>query len=121
MDWTATMLDIAKVKTTDGITFDGISLLSHFKDSRSITPRKLFWRTSNWSLQDAYRSEKWKYLKLSTFDNTDLSNVKLHVNAGISLFWNTGLTSAEIVIDGQKHSLDIFNQSPELLLPAAPM
>ncbi|MFK5971658.1 MAG: sulfatase-like hydrolase/transferase [Flavobacteriaceae bacterium] len=63
MDWTVTMLDIAQINTTEDFAFDGISLLSHFKDSRSITPRQLFWRTSNWSLQDAYRSENWKYLK----------------------------------------------------------
>ena len=63
MDWTVTMLDIAQINTTEDFAFDGISLLSHFKDSRLITPRQLFWRTSNWSLQDAYRSENWKYLK----------------------------------------------------------
>jgi len=63
MDWTVTMLEVAQANTLENIAFDGISLLSHFKDNSSITPRKLYWRTSNWELQDAYRSDNWKYLK----------------------------------------------------------
>jgi len=63
MDWTVTMLDVAQAITSENIAFDGLSLLSHFKDNSSTTPRKLYWRSSNWELQDAYRSNNWKYLK----------------------------------------------------------
>jgi len=61
MDWTVTILDAAASKYNT-LNFDGISLLSHFNHPDKIVPRKFYWRVSNRSRAEAYRSGDWKYL-----------------------------------------------------------
>lgn len=55
LDLMPTMLDLAEVKTPDGLKFDGVSLRSVLLENRDIGPRKLFWkgqamRDGNWKL-----------------------------------------------------------------------
>lgn len=63
MDWTVTILDASSAKYPDTLQFDGISLLSHFRDPEKTTPRKFYWRLSNRTKQEAYRTGDWKYLR----------------------------------------------------------
>lgn len=63
MDWTVTMLAAAGAVVPDGVVFDGINLMPHFKGVDSIVPRTFYWRTSNEIRADALRSGNWKYLK----------------------------------------------------------
>lgn len=66
MDWTVTMLQLAEVTIPEGVSFDGINLLSVLQGDVSTTPRTLFWRIGKQganNLQNAYRDGDWKYLK----------------------------------------------------------
>jgi len=63
MDWTVTMLDLAKSKIPEDLEFDGMSLIPVFSDVQFNTERTLYWRTSNYRLHDALRKGNWKYLK----------------------------------------------------------
>ena len=63
MDWTVTMLDLAKATIPKDLVFDGMSLLPVFQDVHFNTERTLYWRTSNFSLYDALRKGNWKFLR----------------------------------------------------------
>ena len=62
MDWTVTMLSLAKVEIPSGLVFDGMNLIPHLTENTTVVPRTFYWRTSNYSKQDAFRSGDWKYL-----------------------------------------------------------
>ena len=64
LDWTATMLAVAGIKT--GAEIDGASLLPHLRGDAAITERTVFWRSNRWGLQHAARQGNWKYLRLDT-------------------------------------------------------
>lgn len=66
MDWTVSILDLAKAFIPEDVSFDGISLVEHLKGNATVNPRKLFWRNGRQGsdgLQNAYRDGDWKYLK----------------------------------------------------------
>ena len=63
MDWTVTMLSLAKVEVPSNLVFDGMNLIPHLTENSTIIPRSFYWRTSNVRNQDAFRSGDWKYLK----------------------------------------------------------
>jgi arylsulfatase A-like enzyme len=63
MDWTVTMLSLAKAEMPSDVVFDGMNLIPHLTENAPVIPRTLYWRTSNYSKQDAFRSGDWKYLK----------------------------------------------------------
>jgi len=66
MDWTVTMLALAKAEIPRDLAFDGMNLTPHLQGNTSVTPRKLYWRTGEQHTddqQDAYRDGDWKYLK----------------------------------------------------------
>lgn len=64
MDWTVTMLSLAKAEIPSDLVFDGMNLIPHLTENAPVVPRTLYWRTSNVRKQDAYRNGDWKYLKL---------------------------------------------------------
>lgn len=74
MDWTITMLSMAKVDIPKDIVFDGIDLIPHLTENTTVVPRIFYWRTSNFRIQDAIRSGDWKYLK-SADGNEHLFNI----------------------------------------------
>jgi arylsulfatase A-like enzyme len=61
MDWTATMLDAARVAPHAAYAMDGVSLLPLFADAEWAPQRDLYWRM-NHRQQRALRSGRWKYL-----------------------------------------------------------
>jgi len=66
MDWTATMLGLAKAEVPNDIKYDGIDLTSHLNGEKPPIPREFFWRFGKQgaeNFQNAYRSNVWKYLK----------------------------------------------------------
>jgi len=64
MDWTRTILGVANVKINDSMSMDGIDLLQHCLDPKSLVSRKFFWRVSNYRSHSAFRYENYKYLKI---------------------------------------------------------
>ena len=63
MDWTVTILDVSQSVYPDTLRFDGMGLVSHFRDPGKTTPRTFYWRTSNRSTANALRHGEWKYLQ----------------------------------------------------------
>jgi len=65
MDWTATMLDAARVPPHSGFPLDGVSLLPALSASPSPAPfnRDLFWRMKHREQAATVRG-KWKYLRV---------------------------------------------------------
>jgi arylsulfatase A-like enzyme len=61
MDWTATLLEAAGVKSKS-FALDGISLLPQLQGTEP-KPRTLYWRTTQRSSHSALRAGDWKYLK----------------------------------------------------------
>lgn len=62
MDWTATILSVAKLKVNQAFAFDGIDLMPVMTGEK-IKERKLFWRTYQRKKQKAIRQGDWKYLQ----------------------------------------------------------
>jgi arylsulfatase A-like enzyme len=60
MDWTATMLALAKVDAAALRSLDGIDLMPVIKGSSPVNDRTFFWRIYS---QDAVRQGKWKYVR----------------------------------------------------------
>jgi arylsulfatase A-like enzyme len=60
MDWTATMLAVAKVESSANHSLDGIDLMPVLTGARPIFDRTFFWRIYS---QDAVRDGKWKYVR----------------------------------------------------------
>jgi len=63
MDWTVTILNAAQVKLDNDLKFDGINLLPILKGEKQEVKRNLYWRITNRSRSNAYRSGAWKYIK----------------------------------------------------------
>jgi len=61
MDWTVTILNAAKVPITPDMKFDGTDLLPVLQGGKTFD-RNLYWRISNRTRWNAYRSGEWKYL-----------------------------------------------------------
>lgn len=60
MDWTTTMVAVAKANAPAGHSFDGIDLLPVIKGASGVTDRTFFWRIYS---QDAVRDGNWKYVR----------------------------------------------------------
>ncbi len=68
MDWTVTMLEIAKAQIPNDLNFDGISMVDHLMGNKPKIDRQILWRFGKQgaeNLQNAYRDGDWKYLKMS--------------------------------------------------------
>ena len=63
MDWTVTVLDIAKVKPPQGHGLDGVSMKQTFENAAMSFARPMHWRMKH-KQQRAYRYGDWKYLKI---------------------------------------------------------
>ncbi len=63
MDWTATILALAKAKPAAGFPLDGIDLMPVCRDRKKVTTRTLYWRVFQRNKQKAMRDGDWKYLK----------------------------------------------------------
>jgi arylsulfatase A-like enzyme len=63
MDWTVTMLMLAKAEIPSDLVFDGMNLIPQLTANAPVIPRTFYWRTSQYTKQDAFRSGDWKYLK----------------------------------------------------------
>jgi arylsulfatase A-like enzyme len=63
MDWTTTMLKVAKAKPNKQFPLDGIDLMPVLKAKVSNIDRTLYWRVFQRNKQKAVRDGKWKYLK----------------------------------------------------------
>ena len=63
MDWTATILAIAKTKPDPNFPLDGIDLMPVCKGEKNFTTRTLYWRMFQRNPQKAIRDGNWKYLK----------------------------------------------------------
>ena len=63
MDWTATILAIAKTKPDPHFPLDGIDLMPVCKGEKNLTTRTLYWRMFQRNPQKAIRDGNWKYLK----------------------------------------------------------
>lgn len=65
MDWTATMLKIARADIPEDLALDGMDLTGYLKGIEEITTRKFYWRyglSNSGQEQDAYRDGDWKYI-----------------------------------------------------------
>ncbi len=67
MDWSATMLDIAKTSAHPDFPLDGVSMASVLKDTTHRFDRPLFWRMNHRG-QRAHRDGDWKYLRVDGND-----------------------------------------------------
>jgi len=63
MDWTATILALAKTKPDPNFPLDGIDLMPVCKGEKNLTTRTLYWRMFQRNQQKAIRDGNWKYLK----------------------------------------------------------
>ena len=63
LDWTATILDLAKGKFSSQYPPDGISLLPFLTGERKQMPRTFYWRLFQRNQQKAMRDGDWKWLK----------------------------------------------------------
>lgn len=75
MDWTATILDAARGSVPDAMQTDGISLLPILLEEKPVFDRNFYWRITNRSRWEAYRSGNLKYL--STPDGEGLYNLAI--------------------------------------------
>ena len=67
MDWSATMLDVAKTAAHPDFPLDGVSMASVLKDATQRFDRPLFWRMNHRG-QRAHRDGDWKYLRVDGND-----------------------------------------------------
>ena len=67
MDWVATFLDAAGVKSHPDYPLDGVSLLSVLKNPAKTFERELYWKMLFRS-QKALRAGDWKYLSVEGDD-----------------------------------------------------
>lgn len=63
MDWTATILSLAKAKPIDAFPLDGIDIMPAISNSNKETPRTLYWRIFQRNQHKAMRDGNWKYLQ----------------------------------------------------------
>ena len=63
MDWTATILTLAKTKADPKFPLDGIDLMPVITGKKKPVARTLYWRMFQRSKQKAIRDGNWKYLK----------------------------------------------------------
>ncbi len=63
MDWTATILALAKAKLEPKLYLDGINLMSYLTERKRPVNRTFYWRVSQRNQQKAIRDGYWKYLK----------------------------------------------------------
>lgn len=63
MDWTATILALAKAKLDPGFPLDGIDLAPVITGKKKPVARTFYWRMSQRNPQKAIRDGNWKYLK----------------------------------------------------------
>lgn len=63
MDWTATILTLAKTKPDPGFPLDGIDLMPVCRGEKNLATRTLYWRMFQRNQQKAIRDGNWKYLK----------------------------------------------------------
>ena len=63
LDWTATILDLAKGKPSSQFPPDGRSLLPFLTGERNLTPRTFYWRLFQRNQQKAMRDGDWKWLQ----------------------------------------------------------
>jgi arylsulfatase A-like enzyme len=63
MDWTATILALAKASPPKNISLDGIDLMPVLAGKQKEINRTLYWRISQRTNNSALRDGKWKYLK----------------------------------------------------------
>jgi len=67
MDWSATVLDIARAAADPACPLDGVSLLAVLKDPRHTFARPMHWRMNHRG-QRALRDGDWKYLRVDGND-----------------------------------------------------
>ena len=63
MDWTATILALAKTKADPNFPLDGIDLMPVCKGEKDPVERTFYWRVFQRNRQNAIRDGNWKYLK----------------------------------------------------------
>ncbi|MGZ5221108.1 MAG: hypothetical protein ACXWC7_13560, partial [Chitinophagaceae bacterium] len=63
MDWTATILALAKAKADPGFPLDGIDLAPVITGKKEPIERTFYWRMFQRNPQKAIRDGNWKYLK----------------------------------------------------------
>jgi arylsulfatase A-like enzyme len=63
MDWTATILAVAKARPDPAFPLDGIDLLRLVSGHKKIKPRTFYWRLFQEFKQKAIRDGDWKYLQ----------------------------------------------------------
>jgi arylsulfatase A-like enzyme len=63
MDWTATILALAKAKPNSKLPLDGINLMPVCTGRKRPIARTFYWRVSQRNQQKAIRDGNWKYLK----------------------------------------------------------
>ena len=63
MDWTATILSLAKAKPDPKFPLDGIDLMPVCRNLKKTVARTLYWRVFQRNQQKALREGNWKYLK----------------------------------------------------------
>jgi arylsulfatase A-like enzyme len=66
MDWTATILSIAKTRAHPDFPLDGINLLPVLTGKKKEIQRTLYWRTTQRKKSEAIREGNWKYLQDET-------------------------------------------------------
>ena len=63
MDWTATILALAKTKADPGFPLDGTDLMPVCTGKKKSFDRTFYWRVSQRNQQKAIRDGNWKYMK----------------------------------------------------------
>ena len=66
MDWTKTILSIAKIKPDPDFPLDGIDLMPILTGKKKEIQRTLYWRTFQRRKSAAIREGDWKYLQDDT-------------------------------------------------------
>jgi arylsulfatase A-like enzyme len=63
MDWTATILSLAKAEAEPKFPLDGIDVMPIMTGKKKETERTLYWRISQRKQHKAMRDGKWKYFQ----------------------------------------------------------
>jgi arylsulfatase A-like enzyme len=63
LDWTATILSLAKAKPVDAFPLDGIDVMPLISNSNKETSRTMYWRIFQRNQHKAMRDGNWKYMQ----------------------------------------------------------
>ena len=107
MDWTKTIMDVAKCDYPKDIELDGINLVKYFKNPSQIDERALFWRITNRKQEIAVRRGAYKYLRNK--DGEFLYNLETDISENTDLKQSESQIVQELKLELEKFENEILD------------